>query len=151
DRRVQRLRDAMMISFGEGTAGNHGDFMEMAVWWTRTFNRFGTLSILRQVLMNSRSYRLAALVSLLWPAVVWAQPATRGLEELGEYRLEHRERVNAVACSPDGLLVATGSDRALRVWDLLGSKDKPKPWAEITGLKLGHGGVRALAFAADSK
>jgi WD40 repeat protein len=52
--------------------------------------------------------------------------------------------VNAVACSPDGKLLAVGDGNAIRLWDL-GTKK------QIGKFRRHNGGVNALAFSSDGK
>jgi WD40 repeat protein len=57
----------------------------------------------------------------------------------------HRDRVMSVACSPDGKLIATGSeDRSVRLWDALTLK-------ELRQLKHHRGAIRAVTFSRDGK
>jgi WD40 repeat protein len=70
----------------------------------------------------------------------WTRP-----EKQFELRLPEGHRVNAVAYSPDGKWLATGSeDRTIRLWD-------PRTGKSLAVLKGHANAVESIAFAPDSR
>src|SRR5579884_1762049 len=84
---------------------------------------------------------------LLLAGATWA--TADGIDIVNEQKLNHGEGVQCIAFSHDGKLLASASPKMVRLWDVSGKE--PKEVAKVTGLKLGLGGARSLAFFPDDK
>jgi WD40 repeat protein len=81
--------------------------------------------------------------------LVQAHPvAGKGPVLIQEHKIDHHEGVHSLACSPNGKLLATAGDHAIRLWGF--TEGKPAQTAFLAQLQLGLGGAKAIAFSADS-
>jgi WD40 repeat protein len=119
----------------------HGGLRELRMWRGLSRSRNGELC---QFMENWRAVKEKDSPGFLWIRSL-RPPAVRLGSALIRVLAGHENTVTSVACSPDGLRIASGSaDKTIRIWDSVIGK-------EIVILR-GHGdGVRAIDFSADGR